>query len=340
MKADVGQKRRLKNLDDLFLLNDGVIPSAPPDKLQTVNDRQLQSTIAIKELTPFKAHPFRLYEGERLDDMVDSIRKNGILVPIIVRRIGDTFEILSGHNRVHAAGLAGLERVPIISLEDVSDDVAWIYVVETNLMQRSFADMSHSEKAAVIATRHNKMFSQGKRNDIINALKLLENTHNNNENGTLPQVGAELRTDAKIGLDYSLSKNTVARYLRIHKLIVPLKARLDNDELSFIPAVGLSFLKEAEQILLDKCIGLNEFKVDMKKAGLLRQYSESARLDEDNIYLILSGETKSAGKKRRSYAFKIKPKVYKKYFSDKLKPPEVEAIIEKALDFYYQHNNN
>ena len=84
------------------------------------------------------------------------------------RRIGEVLEILAGHNRVNAAKLAGLSEVPAIILENISDEEAWIYIIETNLMQRSFADMSHSEKAAVIATQHSKLFSQGKRNDIIN----------------------------------------------------------------------------------------------------------------------------------------------------------------------------
>lgn len=337
MKGNIAQKPRLKNLDDLFLLNEKA--NVPIQQEVQGNSKRIQSTIAIKDLMPFKGHPFRLYGGERLDDMVDSIKKSGILVPVIVRKSSAGFEILSGHNRVHAAGLAGLNRVPVIMLENITDDEAWIYVIETNLIQRSFSDMPHSEKAAVIATQHSKLFSQGKRNDILNALQSIEKSHCNNENGTSSQVAEKFHSDRKVAEMYSLSRDTVARYLRIYKLIAPLKARLDNDEFAFIPAVDLSFLKEQEQSLLDKCIDLNGFKVDMKKAGLLRQYSEAGKLSEDSIYLILSGETKTAGKKRRSYAFKIKPVIYKKYFTEQLKPPEVVAIIEKALDFYFQNKD-
>lgn len=148
-----------------------------------------QTEIAIDQLAPFMYHPFRLYDGERLDDMVESVRKNGVLVPIITRKVGDSYEILSGHNRVNAAKLAGLEKVPAVILEDVPDDEAWIYVIETNLMQRSFADMAHSEKAAVIAMQHSKLFSQGKRNDILAEFKMLETPHEYREDGTFPQVG-------------------------------------------------------------------------------------------------------------------------------------------------------
>jgi ParB family chromosome partitioning protein len=331
------KKPYLKNLDELFGLSDGIIPKTQEETLQE-NKKRNQSTLPISALTPFKGHPFHLYEGERLDDMVASIKNNGVLIPIIVRTVGDCFEILSGHNRVNAAKLAGLERVPVIPLENISDEEAWMYVVETNLMQRSFADMAHSEKAAVIATQHSKLFSQGKRNDILKQLEILDNPHSNNENRTFPQVAEKLHSDRKVAEMYSLSRDTVARYLRIDKLIQPLKTRLDNDEFSFIPAVDISFLKEHEQVLLDQCFSLNGFKVDMKKAALLRQFSESGKLDEVRISLILSGETRTAGKQRRSYSFKIKPKVYKKYFTEQLKPPEVEAIIEKALELFFQHN--
>ena len=342
MKVGTGSTPRLKNLDDLFQLNDGINPFEQPvaDKNQpteSIGHKQI-SSMAIESLKPFQNHPFRLYEGERLDDMVHSIKKNGVLVPLLVRRIGNVFEILSGHNRVNAAKIAGLDRVPVIVLENISDEEAWVYVIETNLMQRSFSDMSHSEKAAVIAIQHSKLFSQGKRNDIINKLKELDNPHDNKANETCAQVGHKLNARGTVALEYSLARNTVARYLRIHQLTIELKVRLDNDEIKFLPAVDLSYLKEVEQALLEKSIALNAFKVDMKKAELLRQYSEAGKLNEDSIYLILSGEVKTAGKKRNSYSFKMKPRVYKKYFANREKAQEVEATIEKALDFYFQHH--
>ena len=185
-------KPRLKNLDDLFNLNNGVNPleqSVPIMDTQPISKRAVIS-VATEKLTPFKGHPFRLYEGERLDDMVASIKANGVLVPIIVRKIDATLEILAGHNRVNAAKIAGLNEVPAIVFEDVSDDDAMVYVIETNLIQRSFADMTHTEKAAVIALHHSKMFSQGKRNDIVEQLKRLENPHEYEDNRTCTQVRA------------------------------------------------------------------------------------------------------------------------------------------------------
>ena len=329
-------KPRLKNLDDLFQLNGGVNPLDQDTPIERQGVKRTQSVMAINELTPFRKHPFRLYEGERLNDMVDSIKKSGVLVPIIVRQVDSLFEILSGHNRVNAAKLAGLDTVPIILLENISDDVAWVYVIETNLMQRSFSDMAHSEKAAVIALHHSKLFSQGKRNDILAELEILEKPHDNSDSGTSAQIEQKLYSRELIAKEYSLDRNTVARYLRIHRLSQVIKDRLDNGGIGFIPSVTLSFLQESEQVELDKCMGLNNFKVDMKKADVLRQYSEDGKLDEDAIYLILSGEAVKKPKPNRTPVVKVNKTVYAKYFRPEQSATDIQRIVEKALDMYFE----
>ena len=326
--------RRLRTLDDMYGLSDAVETSSetPSDGQNTVI-----TNLDIDLPTPFRNHPFRLYEGERLDDMTESIRKNGILVPVIVRCAGSCFEILSGHNRINAARLAGNTTVPAIIKENLSDDDAWAYVIETNLIQRSFADMLPSEKAAVLHVQHSKMFSQGKRNDIISELERLSKPHDSNENETLPQVGARLRTDEKIGDAYGLSKNSVARYLRVYQLECELKARVDSGELSFIPAVTISFLKAFEQKLLDKCIEQNKFTVDMRKAEILRDYSTRGKLDVDNIYLILNGELGQPPKKNSAPVIKVSKSVYSKYFTPNQPAKAIQEYVEKALEFYAEH---
>jgi len=105
-------------------------------------------SLDIADLVPYTNHPFKLYEGDRLDDMVRSIKELGVLMPVIVRPNEDeTYEILSGHNRANAAKLAGLKEIPVIIKTGLSDDEAKLIVTETNLVQRSFADLSHSERA-------------------------------------------------------------------------------------------------------------------------------------------------------------------------------------------------
>jgi len=334
-KADTQPRPRLKNLDDLFSLNGGANPLDEVAGQIMPPSKRMMSTVEVDRLTPFSGHPFRLYEGERLDDMVESIRANGVLVPILVRQKDDVLEILSGHNRVNAAKLAGPDAVPAIVLENISDAEAWIYVVETNLMQRSFSDMSHSEKAAVIATQHGKLFSQGKRNDILRELKMLENPRNHEENETYSQVEKKLTSIEKVGDAYSLSKDTVARYLRINHLIPALKLRLDNGDFAFIPAVALSYLKEAEQTFLDKCMEQSGLSVDMKQADLLRQLSAKGQLDGDKTLSILSGQAKHRPPPKRTPTVKIKKAVYNKYFNENQSAKEIKEIVEKALELYF-----
>lgn len=334
-KADTKPRPRLKNLDDLFSLNGGANPLDEVAGQIMPPSKRMVSTVAVDRLTPFSGHPFRLYEGERLDDMVESIRANGVLVPILVRQKDNVLEILSGHNRVNAAKLAGLDAVPAIVLENISDAEAWIYVVETNLMQRSFSDMSHSEKAAVIATQHGKLFSQGKRNDILRELKMLENPHEYKENVTCEQVEHKLKARDIVAKEYSLSKDTVARYLRINHLIPMLKTRLDNGTFAFIPAVTLSYLNEAEQTLLDKCMEQSGLPVNMKQADFLRQLSKKGELDGDQILSILSGQAKHRPAPNRTPAVKISKTVYAKYFKPNQPTKEIQEIVEKALELYF-----
>lgn len=322
---------RLKDIDDLFLLNqngdelDSTSPQTPK--------KHFQLEVRLDLLAPFSKHPFHLYEGERLEDMVESIRSNGVLVPIIVREKDGVLEILAGHNRVNASRIAGLDSIPAIILKDISDEEAWIYVVETNLMQRSFSDMSHSEKAAVISVQHSKLFSQGKRNDILAELKALENPDAVADSDTFPQVGERLHSDKRVGEMYSLSKNTVARYLRVHQLISELKNMLDGGIIAFIPAVTLSFLKEREQRDLAQCIELNKLKVDMKKADILRDYSTQGKLDAEQIYLILHGELMP--KTIKAPSIKMSETVYSRYFQPEQPAKEVQSIVEKALELYF-----
>lgn len=144
-----------------------------------ISQQEQLKQISIDLLIPYHNHKFKLYTGERLEDMVNSIKANGVLTPIIVRPApNDTgkYEILAGHNRCNAAKLAGLQTVPGIVKEGLSDEDAEMYVIETNTMQRGFNDLSVSEQAAVIAMRHSRMFDPAKRAEIARELTDLNNT--------------------------------------------------------------------------------------------------------------------------------------------------------------------
>lgn len=319
-KKNANRKPKITTLDSMFGLDEPMTDGSP-------------ITIPIDDnLIPYREHPFTLYAGERLEDMVHSVKNNGVLIPIIVRRL-DTgqLEILAGHNRVNSSELAGLKEVPAIIKENLSDEDAWIYVIETNLFQRSFTDMSHSEKATVLAFQYSKMFSQGKRNDIQSELIALEN----HDKSTSCQVDTKLRSDEKLGQEYGLSQSTVARYLRVNELISPLKERLDKGKIAFMSAVSLSFLDERSQNDVEHSLSLNDFKLDMKKAEILRTHFEKGTLDDDSIYLILNGEIKK-NPINKTPPVRVKHKVYSKFFPPETKEIEIEQTIEKALTLYFE----
>ena len=323
---DKAKKPKLRNFDDLFT----------PAATLTVTD------VRIDSLVHFNDHPFKLYEGERMDDLVESIKKNGVFVPISIRpnknanNIADAYEILAGHNRVEASRLAGKEEIPAIILEDISDEDALAIVIETNLIQRSFSDMSHSEKATVIALHHSKMFSQGKRNDILEQIKLFENPHHEDA-GTSSQVAKKLTSITKVGQEYGLSKDTVARYLRINKLNAPLKIMLDDGDFAFIPAVEISYLTKDEQIKLAEQLD-EGFSLDIKKAALLREYSKEEKLNRDSIIHILSG--KAFDKQKKSHSIKVSSEIYSRYFNSGQTAKEIEEIVDEALGRYFEMLDN
>jgi ParB family chromosome partitioning protein len=305
------------------------------------------TNIDITKLRPFFGHPFRLYEGQRFADMAESIKADGVFIPIIVQPIeyeDGYYEILSGHNRTEAAKAAGLTTIPAIIREHLTRDEARLIVTETNLIQRSFTNLSHSERAEALSMRHEAMKCQGKRTDLINEIEtLLKNGENPSRNAafeTSGQMGNKSKTMAKVGEEYGLSKNSVARYLRVAKLIDSLKKRLDDGEYSVRAAVEISYLAEDEQMKLDMALNTSTAKLDMKKAAIIREYSSKNPLSADDINNILSGILK---KKRNSSmkirAFTLKSEIVSQYFTADQSPTEIEAICIKALLYYRAHKS-
>lgn len=294
------------------------------------------------QMESFPNHKFKLYEGQQLTDMVESIRQFGILLPIILWHTEDgKYVILSGHNRRNAAQLAGLTQGPVLIKENLTHDEAVLIVTETNLRQRSFGDMCHSERAYCLAQHYEALKSQGKRNDLISEIELLLNPHDTEENSTSSQVGAKLRTDEKIGQDYALSKNSVSRYIRIAGLIEPLISQVDTGDIPFLAAYDLSFIENAEkQQRIADFMESDSYKVDMKKAELLREYYDKSTLSDNTIVQILSGEKTRKPKSDKPKPVKIKPAVITKYFTIGQTPKEIEDTIEKALALYFENQQN
>lgn len=287
--------------------------------------------IPCDQLHPYHNHKFEMYTGERLEDMIESIRENGVLLPIIVQPDGEGYEILIGHNRWNASKLAGLPTVPAIIKTGLTVDEAEMYVIESNIMQRGFENLHISEQAAVIALRHSEMFSQGKRNDILRELSLLENPDAEAEPVTLNPLGSKLDTSQEVGKEYGMSKGSVVRLIRIDKLIDELKALMDSGDIAIRAGVELSFLSaEAQAVVAEQA---ENFKINIKKAKSLREAADGeGNIDRDTMIRIITGTVEVKPKLK---SVKISSDTYTRYFSEGVKTKEISETIERALQFYF-----
>lgn len=279
--------------------------------------------IQIKNIQLFHDHPFHLYEGERLEDMIASVKEHGILNPVIVQKIDGGYEMLSGHNRMNAAKLAGLKEVPAIVKTDLSEEEAYVYVIETNLMQRSFSDLLISEKAAVLKARYEKESCQGRRNDIIEEIARLEGKEVEVTRG---HGDHRMKTRDTIGKEYELSGSSVGRLLKLNDLIKPFKDMVDRGALYTKVALQLAFLPEEEQNMVYSVIKEKKTKVSIDMVMKLR--SHSGALTDAMVRRYLSTEPV----KKKCY--KVPARIVEKYFVG-MDPNKVDSIVEQALEAWF-----
>lgn len=298
-------------------------------------------SIDIDKLIPYKNHCFKLYEGERLDDMVRSVQQYGIMVPIIVRNVpdSDTYEILSGHNRVNAAKIAGKKNVPALVKENLPDEFAEVYVIETNLLQRGFKELKISEQAFAVAVRYKKLFDQKKIQAISDELQILQH----DKSCSRPPVGdgSGKRMETIAAEEYGIGHSTVARLLRINELSNELKTMVDDGNIKIRSAVELSYIPKEMQATLVKLMSEQEVSViDMKMAKQLREISTSyAEPSEEIIAEVLNGTYGAEEKpvKEKGEKVTIPKATYSRYLGSYSKK-EANLIIEKALAYYFENN--
>ena len=301
-------------------------------------------SIDINKLVPYKNHCFKLYEGERLDDMVRSVQQYGIMVPIIVRNMpdSDTYEILSGHNRVNAARIAGKKNVPAVIKENLPDEFAEVYVIETNLLQRGFKELKISEQAFAVSVRYKRLFDSRKLKAISDELALLEGGNQMRAPVEHGKDGGDnyIRTRDVTAEEYGISHATVARLLRINELSNELKTMVDEGNIKIRPAVELSYILKEMQAVLMKLMSEQEVSViDMKMAKQLREIASSyASPSEEIIAEVLCG-TYGEDEKPNEKGEKVTiPKAtYSRYLGSYSKK-EANLIIEKALAYYFENN--
>ena len=268
--------------------------------------------LPLSELVPFKDHPFRVVDDDRMKETVESIREYGVLVPIIVRPMDDgSYEIVSGHRRKRACELAEVEEIPAI-VRDLDDDEATIIMVDSNLQRENILP---SERAKAYQMKLEAIRRRAGRP----AKEQVENAS---------QIGTHLpRADEIVAQDAGTSRNQVQRFIRLNELSEPLRDKVDNGELGFTPAVELSFLKPKEQEWVERALDETQQTPSLSQAQRIKQESKEGTLTEDTVHKIISEE-----KKPLYNSVTLSHDTLKKYFPKSYTSKQMENIIIRLLD--------
>lgn len=207
--------------------------------------------IGVEMLVPFEGQPFKPYTKEKLEELAEDIKRNGIISPVVVRPFNDKYQILAGHNRVSAAKLSQLDTIPCI-IKNVDEDTAKLIVVNTNLNQRQ--EMLPSEKAFAYKMQLEVLKHQGQ--------KL-----------TLGQVGPKLSVD-KISEENNESARQIKRYIRLTYLLDEFLQMVDEKRLAFMVGVNLSFLCKDDQHTLYDYITYDDIKISLKQSQQLKELAD------------------------------------------------------------------
>ena len=252
--------------------------------------------VELSELYDFIGHPFRVVDDEPMQEMVESVRKHGVLVPGIVRhRKEGGYEIISGHRRKHACELAGLTTMPVL-VKEYSDDQAVITMVDSNLQRE---DILPSEKARAYRMKYEAMKHPGTRTGGL-SLDLL-------------------------GEAAGESSKTVQRYLWLSRLTDDMMELLDRKRVTILCGIDISFLSEEEQDWVFGAITIDRMTVNQEKTKKLKAYSESGQLTRDMVRITL------AERKTKHRKFAIREQVIAEFFDEDATNEDIEEVICSLL---------
>ena len=245
--------------------------------------------MSIADLHPFEGHPFKVLDDDLMAQTVESIKQIGIVSPLVVRTDPDGgFEILSGHRRLHAAQLAGLETVPVI-VKEMDDDAAIIFMVDSNLQRENILP---SERAFAYKMKLDAMKHQGQRADL-----------------TSTQVVSKLRSAEEIGQQNNQSRETVRRFIRLTNLSPEILDMVDEKKIAFNPAVELSYLKPEEQKDFLKAMDYAQATPSLSQAQRIKKLSQEGKCTEEAMCAVMDEI-----KKDELDHVTIKNDVLRKYF--------------------------
>ena len=272
--------------------------------------KEQRTEMPLSDLHPFEGHPFKLLDDELMEQTVESIRQIGVVSPLIVRPDPEGgFEILSGHRRLHAAQLAGLETVPVI-VKEMDDDAAIIFMVDSNLQRENIlpSERAFSYKMKLEAMKH-QAGRPSKEND--------SQLGNNFGKLSSEEMAEELGT----------SKNQIFRYIRLTNLIPDILDMVDEKKIAFNPAVELSYLKPSEQKEFLQAMDYAQASPSLSQAQRLKKLSQ-----EGGCTLDAMCEVMNEIKKDELDHVTIKNEVLRKYFPKSYTPKQMQDTIIRLLE--------
>ena len=266
--------------------------------------------VPIRELKPFERHPFKVVDDESMLRTTESIAQFGVLTPLLVRPLDDgSLEIISGHRRVHAAKAAGLTEVPVI-IRNMTDDEAVVLMVDSNLQRENILP---SERAFAYKMKLEAIGRQGERNDL-----------------TCGQVGHKLpgtKTRDILADQVGESARNIQRYIRLTNLIPELLEMVDQQKISFNPAVELSYLTPEEQQHVIEAMDYTQASPSLSQAMRLKKLSQEGGCSLEDMCDIL-GEVKKGDLERVAF----KSEQLRKYFPKSYTPKQMSDTIIKLLE--------
>lgn len=269
--------------------------------------KEQRTEMPLSDLHPFEGHPFKVLDDELMEQTVESIKQIGVVSPLIVRPDPEGgFEILSGHRRLHAAQLAGLETVPVI-VKEMDDDAAIIFMVDSNLQRENILP---SERAFSYKMKLEAMKHQGQRGD-----------------STSDQVGQKSWAVNQLADDANESKTQVQRFIRLTNLIREILDMVDEKKIAFNPAVELSYLKPSEQKEFLEAMDYAQASPSLSQAQRLKKLSQ-----EGGCTLDAMCEVMNEIKKDELDHVTIKNEVLRKYFPKSYTPKQMQDTIIRLLE--------
>lgn len=269
--------------------------------------KEQRTEMPLSDLHPFEGHPFKVLDDELMEQTVESIKQIGVVSPLIVRPDPEGgYEILSGHRRLHAAQLAGLETVPVI-VKEMDDDAAIIFMVDSNLQRENILP---SERAFSYKMKLEAMKHQGQRGDL-----------------TSDQVGQKSWAVNQLADDANESKTQVQRFIRLTNLIPEILDMVDEKKIAFNPAVELSYLKPSEQKKFLEAMDYTQASPSLSQAQRLKKLSQ-----EGGCTLDAMCEVMNEIKKDELDHVTIKNEVLRKYFPKSYTPKQMQDTIIRLLE--------